>query len=170
MTDKPNPMNKPIFPKIDIDTDALQRNLDDIRNQAQEALRNPQGPERQQIVEDSKSFYERNKKVILTGVGVVVLLKVNKRKVAKATAKAVAKELKKSQASQLPTMMDILRDLRTTPGMAYVDHGGQLLHLLRDHNTVVTIAGDFANMNTDQIWDYAQKTLSNTSFKLKTLS
>lgn len=157
-SDKPTPPSKPI-----IDTEKLQESVEEIRQTAQEALRNPQGPEAQQ----AKNFLDRNKKVIIGGVAVIVLLKVNKRKVAKATAKAVSKELKKSQ---LPTMTDIIRDLRSTPDMAYIDHGGNLLHLLRDHDTVITIAGDYKAMTPEQIWEYAHKVLSGKTFKLKSVA
>lgn len=164
-SDKPNPPKKAAF-----DTEKLQETVEDIRETAQRALQNPQGPEVQQAVEQTKGFIERNKKAIAVGIVVVVVLRANKRKVAKATAKAVAKELKKAQhLAQLPTMTEIIRDLRMTPDMAYIDHGGNLLHLLRDHDTVITIAGNFKDMTPEEIWEYAQKVLSGKTFKLKAL-
>lgn len=87
----PNRMNKPVFPKLEVDTEKLQESLGDIRGKAQEALRNPQGPEVQEAVEQTKSFIERNQKTIVAGIVVVVGLRVYRRKIAKATAKMVSR-------------------------------------------------------------------------------
>lgn len=81
------PHNKPIFPwdfnipKIEVPS------FEDLRNKAQESLKNPT-PE----VDQAKSFYERNKPLILTVVGTVVLYKIEKRMVKKVVAKAVQKD------------------------------------------------------------------------------
>lgn len=90
--DKPNP------PKLNFpNAEQLQDTFNDIRAKAQETL-NQQPPEVQEKVEQSKSFYERNRKTILTGVVVVVGLRVYKKKIAKTTAKVVAKTIKSDTA------------------------------------------------------------------------
>lgn len=167
--DKPN---KPEQPKFDMS--GLEDSLKDIRGKAQEAI-NQQPPEVQEKIEKGKGFIERNQKTIVVGIVVVVGLKVYKKKIAKATTKQILKTLAKAgetapNGTTYPTMLEILRDLRATPQMAYVDHTGQLLHLLRDHNTIVTIAGDFKNMSNEDIWNHVTKVLSGTSFNLKKIA
>lgn len=88
-------INKPIFPadftmpKIEVPS------VEEMRAKAQRKLENPQ-PE----IEKAKGFIERNQKVIVGGIVVIVVLKVNKRKVAKATAKQVLKTLEKAGQQQ----------------------------------------------------------------------
>lgn len=141
-----DPYNKPKFPN----TERLQDTLNDIRGKAQEAV-SQQPPEVKERLEKSKSFYERNQKAILTGVAVIVVLKVNKRKVAKATAKAVAKEMKKVQPSDVESFDDIVRFLRATPGMSYIARGSKAMHVLLDNNTVLTFLDNFDQMTDSEV-------------------
>lgn len=151
---------------------------DQIKEAAENVLK--QQPQQvQEAVEKGKSFYRRNRTVIIAGVTVVVAFKINKRMVHRAAVKAsasTAKDLLKSvpglapNGTAYPTMMDVVNDLRATPEMAYIDHSGKLMHLLRDPNIIVTLVGDYAGKTPDEIWDYAGRLLDGSkSLKLKAL-
>ena len=83
----PNP--KPVFP-----TDFKLPSVDHLKEKAQEALTSPRPPEVEEAIAKSKSFYEKNSSVIVVSCAALVLLKLNKRMVRKATAQAVVAALK----------------------------------------------------------------------------
>lgn len=143
-------------------------NPDELRAAAENALKQ-QPPEVQAAVEKGKSFYAKNRPIILTGVALYAVMRVNKRMVRKATVKAVAKELVsfKTMAeanggatSDLPNMFDILESLRETPGMAYIPHGGGMVHLLKGKDAIVTVFGEFENMTNQEIWNQVANILN----------
>lgn len=151
-----NPHDKPAFPDhvSKAQFEGLKETLDDIREKVQQSV-NSQPPEVQQQIEKSKGFIERNQRVIVGGIVAIVALKVNKRKVAKATAKAVTKELAKVQplgAAGAPEYFDdIVAFLRATPEMNYIARGGKTLHVLLDHNKVLSFMGDFDQMKDSEV-------------------
>lgn len=130
-----------------------------------EELLNGTPPEVQQTVEKGKGFYNENKRAIHAVVVGAIVLRVYKKKVAKTTAKAVVKALAKSDSvkpltSTFPTMFDIWNDLKETPGLAYIPHGGGMVHLLGpSKDVIVTVFGNFEKMNTEDIFAYAGRAL-----------
>lgn len=140
-------MNDPYMPRAPF-------SAEDIKEKTQQALQAPQ-------VQKTKSFYERNQTTILTGVVLVVGLKVYKRKVAKTTAKAVVKALSKQTGLSTPsTMLSVLDDLRKMPGQALIDDENNMIHLLKGKDVVVTVFGDFNRMDTEEIWNYVAEILN----------
>lgn len=126
---------------------------DQIKDKAEEIL-NDAPPEVKVAVEKSKTFFEANKPVIVTAIVGVVALKIYRRKIAKTTAKAVIKALNKSGSTEaLPNLYDVLEDLRATPGLAYIPHGGGMVHLLKGKDAIVTVFGDFERMDTEELWN-----------------
>lgn len=131
-------------------------------NQAKETIQNPP-PEIEAALEKGKSFYQANKPIIIAGVTVLVAMKINKRMVRKATAKALAKSLKNIPnapiQSDLPDLPEIFEWLKQTPGMAYVAHGSKMLHMLGKNDTVLTVFGNFDKMSNKEIDKYIVKAL-----------
>lgn len=159
MSDKPGANSPSDLPSVfSLTAEQIVANAKDLLEK--------QPPEVQQAVEKSKSFYQKNRKVIFVGAAVLVGMKINKRAVEKATAKAVEKAFDQEMpgvidtvTAEFPTMFDIVRDLRATPGMAYIPHEGGMVHLLAAKDAVITVFGDFTKMNNDQIWDHVGKVL-----------
>lgn len=125
-------------------------------------------PEVKQAVQKSQSFYQEHKKIIHGVVIGVVALKFYKRRVAKASAKAVVKAFDKEMPTIIetvtaelgPNMLDIWESLKANPKMAYIPHGGGMVHMLGAKDAVITVFGDFSKMRTnDEIWDYVSRTL-----------
>lgn len=146
--------------KPKLDTDQLKAKAEEVLNGAPEEVK--------EAVQKSKGFYEENKKVIHAVLVGAVVLKVYKRKVAKASAKAVVKAIVKSDkiqpfntvASDLPSMFDIWEGLKATPNMAYIPHGAGMVHLLGpSKDVVVTAFGDFSRMSNEEIFDYTARAL-----------
>lgn len=77
--------------------------LEDVRTRVEEAL---DTPEVKAAVSQGKSFYAENKKIIHGVLIGIVVLRVYKRKVAKATAKAVLATLEKDFDEKMPQMID----------------------------------------------------------------
>ncbi len=143
--------NKPKPNDIPID-------VDQIKAKAEEVYSNTP-PEVKQAVESSKGFYEENKQVIHAVLVGAVVLKVYKRKVAKASAKAVVKAIKKSGevqpfATQAEPLTEILGSLTNVPNMVYIPRGGGMAHVLAAKDVVVTAFGNFEQMTNDEIFDY----------------
>lgn len=145
-----------------IPVDKLKAKADEAKGKAQQAL-NDAPPEVKQAVQKSQGFYEENKRVIHTVLVGVVVLKVYKRKVAKASAKAVVKAIAKNSSNTketLPDLVDVLTDLRATPGMAYIPHGGGMVHLLKGKDAIVTVFGEFEKMTNEEIWNQVANILN----------
>lgn len=157
MSDKYN--DPSITPQPDQITDRLEK----LEQKVKEALLNTGNPEIEQAVDKTKSFYEENKRTIHTVLIGVVVLRVYKRKVAKTTAKAVVKAFASEKFDPIeiaPTMYDIWNDLKNTPSLAYIPHGGGMVHLLGpSKDVVVTVFGNFEKMRNDEIFKYAGKAL-----------
>lgn len=167
MSDKP-PFNKPVPPRKESDfstpsLEEVQEKLKQAGEKANEKL-NQAPPELKQAVETSKSFIERNQKEITIGLIALVGLRIYKRKVAKATSKQVLKALEKvgknTNNSELPNLHDILAELRATPGMAYIPHGGGMVHLLKGRDAIITVFGDFEKMSNAEIWNHVANILN----------
>lgn len=147
--DKPNPASLPFnVPNL---------SSEELKARAEEILKD-QPVEVQKAVEKSKSFYATNRPIILTGLVVLTVMKVNKRMVKKAVAKAYDRDMPSiidTVAAELngPSMFDVLQSLRDTPGMAYIPHGGGMVHLLKGKDAIVTVFGEFEKMTNDQIWN-----------------
>lgn len=145
-----NPLNIPL-------------DVDKVRQRA-ESVYADAPPEVKQAVQQSKSFYEEHKQVIHGVVIGVVALKFYKRRVAKASAKAVVRALAEKGAvapngTTLPTLFDVLQSLRDNPMMAYIPHGGGMVHMLGGKDVIVTVFGEFEKMTNDQVWAAAAKKL-----------
>lgn len=144
------------LPKLPIDTETVRETIDDVRQRA-ESVYNDAPPEVKQAVEKSQSFYQENKKVILTVATVYVAFRINKRMVRKATAKAVKKTLASSadvaltNNPEIETLEQIVQFLRETPGLTYIAKGGKMLHVLLENDKVLTFIDDFDRMTDAQI-------------------
>jgi len=139
--------------------------MEDAMAKAQETYEQAP-PEVKEAVEKSKSFYEEHRREVHAALIGLVVLRVYKKKVAKTTAKAVVKALAKQgnasfvEAQNFPTLFEIWNDLKGNPDMAYIPHGGGMVHLLGpSKDIIVTVFGNFENMNTEQIFAYAGRAL-----------
>lgn len=149
------------------DTPVSKMNPEQIKDAAERILEQ-QSPEVQEAVHKGQSFYRQNRPIILTGVALFAVMKVNKRMVKKATVKAVAKAIAKNDGRvssaldsvDYPNLFDILESLRETPGMAYIPHGGGMVHLLKGRDAIVTVFGDFDRMNTEELWNQVANILN----------
>lgn len=136
---------------------------EDMKKMADEAAKNA-SPEVQQAVEKTSSFVSRYQKELAIGLIVLVCLRVYRRKISRATAKQVLKGLEKTgqsaNNSDLPNLYKILEDLRATPGMAYIPHGGGMVHLLKGRDAIVTVFGDFEKMTNEELWSQVASILN----------
>lgn len=83
--------------------DIPSMNSDQLKAKAEEILSDAP-PEVQQAVQTTRSFVEENQQLIVAAIVTVVFLKIYKRKIAKATAKEVAKVLVNT-----PVTIDVAR-------------------------------------------------------------
>jgi ribosomal protein S25 len=136
---------------------------EDMKKKADEAAKNA-SPEVQQAVEKTSSFVSRYPKEIALGLIALVCLRVYRRKISRATAKQVLKGLEKTgqnaNNSDLPNLYKILEDLRVTPEMAYIPHGGGMVHLLGGRDAIVTVFGDFEKMTNEELWSQVASILN----------
>lgn len=146
------------LPRVPLDTEPIKEVIGDVRQRA-ETVYSDAPPQVKEVVVRSQSFYQEHKRVIHGVVVGVVALKLYKRRVARASAKAVVEQLAKDPSVNLPTMIDILQDLRNNPMMAYIPHGGGMVHMLGGKDVIVTVFGAFEKMTTDQVWAEAAKKL-----------
>lgn len=137
---------------------------EELRKKAEEAGENL-SPETKKTIDKTAHFigyYQREIMVTLIGL---VFLKLYKRRISKKAVRKVLKTLEAagtnvSNGEVLPSLFDIVEELRATPGMAYIPHGGGMVHLLKGRDALITIFGDFDKMSTKEIWDQVANVLN----------
>lgn len=155
---KPNPPNKPTTWSI---TDLPS--AEEIKKKAEEARKNVP-PEYHEPIDKTAGFVARYHREIVYGLIALIFLRVYKKKISRATAKQVVKTLEKAgqtaKGADVTDLYKILEELRATPGMAYIPHGGGMVHLLKGRDAIITVFGDFDRMDTEEIWNQVAKILN----------
>lgn len=95
----------------------------------------------------------------------LIFLKLYKRRISRRTAKKIYAALSAAgtvspNGTIYPSLYEILENLRATPGMAYINHGGGMVHLLKGRDAIVTVFGDFEKMSTEELWNQVANILN----------
>jgi len=166
---KPNPSDKPIF-----DVTSLPKNAEELRNlagnipsiedlgqMADDKLKDAP-PHVQKAVGRGINLYLSYKQEIAIALIGLVFLKLYKRRISRKTTIKILKTLETTgkgapgslapNGTTYPDLFQIVEDLRNNPGMAYIPHGGGMVHLLKGKDALLTVFGEFEEMTDKEIW------------------